>query len=425
MKMLHRGLLSLAFVILESALVPIALNVGGIAIGVVPLLFFTSLVSTITLAFISYFEDRGEGFFRILRSKKTLIPLLVAGFLGFGITQLLQNIGTVGTNPSISAVVWRSWVIMVAVLTPPMLKQKVTRRQYASVLLGFASVYLIASKGLVLSLNMQQLPFIAALLASGFALSLSTLMAKKYNATTTGFVLLASISTLVFSAPLTFFYWQAASLVFSANVILVILFLGVIDAGIGAVFYYHSFKTFSTPFAGSALLSIPFFTILLSYLLIGTPIEWYYLVAAIVLAAAIFVQGDQAITAPERTKSASTIDKMQIFDITSAFISNKDPLIYGAVQGSGRALAIKLERLKFDASRHTKIFDKNNCAVFTTASPHPAMLPEEVEFIRELMGLNQEEDALISIGYPKNIERAFGEFMLNTESDRLPKSELF
>ena len=413
MRLFQKGLISLAIVILESALVPICLEVGGVAIGVVPLLFYTSLISTITLIFFSYLDDRGRGFVALLRSKEMLIPMLVAGLSGGAIAQLLQNWGTIGTNPSVSAVVWRSWVIMIAVLSPIALRQRVTKRQYLSVALGFLSVLLIASNGQLLGMSASQLPFIAMLLGSGLMVAVSTLMLKRYNPSTSGFVLLASLASFVFSIPLMLVYGHGLALSMPLNALFSMLFLGVIDAGLGVVLYYHSFKTFSTAFTGSALLSIPFLTILFSFFLLGTPIEWYYVVAALVLGVAIFIAGSDAAKAPEhiKSKSENPAEGLWIFDITSAFINNRAPEIYGAVQGDSKALAIRLGEAEFDEVTHGNIFDKYGCIAFTAADPHEEVKSEEIEYVREMMELGEHEDALICIGKPEHAERAFEEFM--------------
>lgn len=410
MKISQWGLFALAIVIIESAFVPVAIETGGLQIGVVPLLFYTMLIGSVVGAFASYMDDKFRGFLSLF-SRKMFLPMLTAGLLGYAVTLLLQNIGTIGTNPSISAIVWRSWIIMLAVLTPITLRQRVTKREFLGIGIGFISLYIVMTGGQLIGISAQEIPFIMILLLSGLAVTMSTLMLKMYNASTTGFNLLATLSSLLFTGILVFFYHANISISFSTSTLLSLVVLGVMDTGLAAILYYEVFKTFTNAFVSSFFLTVPFLTILLSSLLLHTPIEGYYIVAAVLLSIAILIISKDASKAPEYLKSKGIMEQMQIFDITSAFVNNRDPTINSYTTGSRRALAIKLSEKKFNNVEHRPIFQKRDCLAFTTDAPHTGTSGEEMEFINDIMGVKNGESVLVGMGETASIEGAFQDFV--------------
>ena len=114
---MYKGFVALAVVVIYSSLVTIALQVGGSNLGVVPLLFYSSIAGTVTMIVISYFQDRGKGFLSLLRDKKSLVILAITGVFAFAISTLLFAWGTLGTTPSISAIVYRTYPLIIALLS--------------------------------------------------------------------------------------------------------------------------------------------------------------------------------------------------------------------------------------------------------------------------------------------------------------------
>ena len=192
MKISQKGFAALLVVVLQAALLPIALQVGGSGIGIIQFLLYTSIIAAVTCITASYFDDRLNGFFSLFRSRKTFAIVLAAALLGYPITLLLFNIGVIGTNSSIGGIVWRSWVLMLAMMTPFVLKQRVSFKGIAALLIGFIGVSIAASNGGILSISAGELPYVLALLVSGFAIAASIVAVKGRNISTTGFVAFAT-----------------------------------------------------------------------------------------------------------------------------------------------------------------------------------------------------------------------------------------
>ncbi|MCL5239113.1 MAG: DMT family transporter [Candidatus Marsarchaeota archaeon] len=418
----RKGFLVLAVLVLESVFVPIALDVGGLQIGVAPLLLYSLLIASGIGALASYLDDRGRGFVELF-SRKMFLPMLAAGLLGYAATMLLQGLGTVGTNPSVSAVVWRSWVIMLAILTPVMLRQKVTRKEYLGIGLGMLSVYIVMTGGTLVGINAQEAPFIAMLLLSGFAMTVSTLLMKRYSASTTGFNLLAVLASLFFMAFFVFAYHLNISVSLSNSTILSILLLGVMETGLGAILYYEAFKRLNNAFVGGAMLSVPLLTVLFSAVMVGTPFAPYYIVAAALLGAAMFVLRDQPSEAPQHITSSDVLKGLWMFDITSAFVDNKSEEINGYIRGDNRALAIKIRDGTGSNAHDMEPHADESCFIFTDKKPHPRVSEQEILFIKEMMGVENGETAVIGIGDTSQIESAFAGIYEDSTGAHFTKTE--
>lgn len=418
MKMIYKGFIALAIVVVYSSLVTIALQVGGTDLGVVPLLLYSSIAGTATMLVVSYFQDRGKSFLSLLKDKKGLIILSLTGIFAFAVSTLLFTWGTLGTTPSISAIVYRTYPLIIALLTPITLRQKVTGRQLLSLIVGFASVGIIISNGSLTTINFSELPYIGLVLSAAVAVALTTLVIKRYNASTTGFVLLANAVSTIFALIIVLIFHIAVPINLSGPSILAILIVGGFDLGIGSLFFYYAYKVFSTSLVGLATLAIPFLTVVFSFSLLGTSMQPYYFVAAGLLTIGVLMQGKDVLRAPEwLKKEGSAQSYIQIFDVTSAFLHTKVAEIDAIMKGNGRVLAVKLDSGVYDRIKDTLQGEKlqfgDSILVYTSSDRH-LISEEESSFISEILGLDQGEIALMSAGNSDS-----GEKFLDAVGDKL------
>ena len=408
METLYKGILALCFVILESALVTIGLQVGGAAIGAVPLLFYSSIVGIATMFIVIYYQDRGRALKVFLKDRKGLIMLFLTGLFGFGVGTLALTLGTLETTPSMSAIVYRTYPLIIAVLTPLTLRHRVSRKQLFALLLGFVGVGIVLSNGSLTTINFSELPYILLVLFAALTTAISTLSIKAYNTSTTAYTLLGNVSSLFLTVLLILIFHISVPISLSLPAILSIFLIGGIELGVGCVLFYYCYKIFSTATAGLGMLTIPFLTVILSFVLLGTEIHIYYFVAAGILTLGILLQEGKILNAPELLKKRDALKHIQIYDVTSAFIENST--IYSYIRGGGRALAIRSEVGKYRGDAHEHLFKKKDCIVFTNLKPHIAVRREEIDFINEMVGFREGEMLLIAVGEPKKIESAFEEF---------------
>ena len=132
--------------------------------------------------------------------------------------------------------------------------------------------------------------------------------------------------------------------------------------GIGAALFYYSSKVFSTSTFGVSTLATPFLTIVLSFALLGSPMKFYYFLAAILMGIGILLQDKDALRAPERLKKVKNPKHVQMYDVTSAFVEAQAEDIKAYVKGGGRALAIKLKDAR-DYIRRRRVVYHGKAAV--------------------------------------------------------------
>jgi drug/metabolite transporter (DMT)-like permease len=419
MKAFYKGAIALTIGIIEVAFWSIVLQVGGSKIGILPELFYGFLVGSIASIAISLVVNRGRGLVAIARQPKMFGLILVAGLLNDVLTQLFLGFGTLGTNPSIGSIVFRTWPIFIALLTPLVLRQKVKKAQYFATLTGFLGVYIIVSGGTLFSINASQAPYIGMLLLAALCSSLSILAMNKYNVDTTGAIAIFNTSSFVVISILILVTNTSISIAFTPIIIISILFLGVVAYAIGTTLYYYAIKILGSLVTGNSALAVPFLTIVFSFLLIRTPLVSYYFVAALLISTGILLQHRYS-TRQERVTRNKVLDRFTIFDVTGAFISNKSPEISGSIAGGNRAFAIRLDGRGLDEMAHAGVFGRYGCLSFTTQKPHAKVTAEEIRTVADAMKLEGSDTALIGLGNPDRLEDAFAEF-LSTSQPRVPR----
>ncbi len=410
MKIAYKGVIALVIALIELALLPIMLSIGGKSIGIIPQLFYVFLIGSITSVTVSYAVDRMAGLKRIIFSRRLLIIVIVMGLLNDVISQLLLGIGAIGTNPVVAATIFRSWVIMAALLVPITLKQRVTKTQLFATLVGFSGVYILASGGTLIGISLITLPFILVLLGSALCTVYPNLAMKHYNVDTFGAIALFNIFSLIFIFLLAIATNTSIYVPINGSVMITILFLGIATYGIGTSLYYYALKTFGPLFTGNSILVVPFLTIVFSFLILGTAIYAYYIVAAILLSTGIVMQRAFA-KAPEHIKPRHMMHDFTVFDITSAFVNNKNPTILHYMAGNNRALAIKLNGSVEIGDKDKKIFERLGCIAFTDKKSHSEVKPQELEFISDIIGTEKNSTIIIGIGNVDRLDHSFEEFI--------------
>lgn len=411
MKISTKGLVALLIAMLELAFLPIMLEIGGSSVGAVQLLVYTFMVGSVVSLVVAYSIDRGRNLMKIVRSGNALVITAIAGILNYGVAQVFLTLGTLGTNPSIASVIFRSWVLMLAIMVPFTLKNKVNIYQLLATVVGFLGVFVLATGGTLTQIAGGELPFIGLLLASAVAAAVSNLIIKRYSVSTVDSVAIFNVASLGFASTIAVMTGTPINFVVPAPALASILFLGIVTYTLGSMLFYYSFKTLNTILVSNLSLAIPFLTIPFAFLLLGTPIEGYYVYAYLLIVAGIVLQQKYSQGAPEYIQSKeSALNTLQIFDVTSAFVNNSSEVVYNSVARGKRALAVKIDNNAFDPAEHGQLFYKYDCIVFTDKDPHPAVQKDELEFINEIVGPAPGQDLLICLGDSKKLENALTEF---------------
>ncbi len=417
MNVRYKAAFALAFVVFELSFWSIFLKIGGSSIGLIPQLFYGFVVGLVVSFSISMFRDKGKSLFSMMRNSRVLLLIAFMGLLNNAFTQLFLGIGTLGTNPSIGAVVYRSWPMIIVLLTPLIVGQKVRKMQTFATLLGFLGIYLVLSGGTFFSFSLATALFIGALLIAAFSTSFSGMFMNRYTFDPFATVVVFNLSSLIFISALAAATGTGLSVAFTSGSVISVLFLGIFAYGIGTAMVYYVIKVFGPLLFGNAAITVPFFTIVLSSFLTDTPIKLYYILAALLISIGIIMQRRGSMH-PERITKEQSLKDVTIFDVTGAFVGNRSKTIAHYIAGGSRAFAIKLNDSRFDEGLHKSLFGVRNCIAFTNRRPHQDVKSDEIDFINEVMGAGGNE-VLVAMGDPRELESALSDFVSITKKQDL------
>jgi drug/metabolite transporter (DMT)-like permease len=415
MNVSRKAAFALAFVVLELSFWSIFLQIAGSKIGILPELFYGFLVALVVSVAISLVTDKGAGIVSVVKNQKLFLLIIGIGLLNNAITQLLLAAGTLATNPSVSAIVYRGYVIMVALLLPFSIRQKVKGLQLLASIIGFAGVYIVISGGTLISISMATAPAMVLLLLAGLCTTAVQIFFNRYNFNAAGGVVLFNLASLAFIALLAAATQTSLSVAFTPSSAIAVIFLGAFGYSLGPFMVYYVIRALGPLFFGNTIVTVPFFTIVFAALLTGTPIEPYYLAAALLIGIGVLIQRNFA-SRQERITKNKALDRFTIFDVTGVFISNKSPTIMKGIAGENRAFAIRLGGGRLSKNTHKDVFNKYGCISFTNKRPHASTTSDEIATINEAMNLGDGEAALIGLGQPDRLEDAFAEFVSKSGS---------
>lgn len=406
MKLREKSWIALTIALLQLSLLPIIFKYFGSVSADLQLLFYSYIIAAVVSLAVCYIFDK-KGMKSLFTSRKMLVVMAVAGLCNGAISQYLVAFGTVGTDPSIAAIVYRGWILIAALLTPIVLRNRVSIYQLCAIFAGFIGLYIVMSQG-TLSLQHIASPAMLALLGSAFVFATAVLLVKRFNASTMASVALFNVVSLFFIMGLSALLKVSLFAPVTASFLGAALFLGIVNYGIGTTLYYYAFKHMGAILTSNLTMVVPFITILLSFALLGTPLEPYYFIAALILAGAVIAQQHFSSKAPEYIRSKSEGKRLQLFDVTSAFAASKE--LSDQISESNKALALRLSGTMQMPGTHDQLLDRYGCIMFTNRDPH-ANTENEIEFINQIMGAREDETILIGLGKPERVESAFDDML--------------
>ncbi|MGC8670093.1 MAG: DMT family transporter [Candidatus Micrarchaeia archaeon] len=400
-KMKLKGYLAISIAELELSFVPI-LSSTGAKLGVLELLFFIFATATlVSFAVIVQKHKLGE-LSAIMRNKKALPRVFSAGLLNYALPQLLLTLGVAGTNPIIGSIVIKLWPIFLAMMLPFVLKTSIKWQQMASLLLGLAAVYILVAHGSIYA-NMAEIPFILLLVGYALSVAFSNLIIKGQNYDLFSQIFLFNAFSLIFTIGAIILLHVPFVANITVSELLSFIFLGAVSYSIGAILFFYTLKLLNPIVASNATYITPALTAIFSYLLLGTHLHAYYAVSFAILIAAMLILQKYGSGAPEYARKKH---KLQLFDVTGAFINTQNTAISKNLFGGGRALAAKIEKDKLSAMKdELKSASVYKCMVFK--SNDKQIEKDVMEFVNDIMGAEEHEEVLIGIGETRSIEKFF------------------
>ncbi|MDE1825101.1 MAG: EamA family transporter [Candidatus Micrarchaeota archaeon] len=309
-------------------------------------------------------------------------------------------------SASLSAVVFRTFPLLMLIFLPAFLKEKLSAKQIIALLLAFAGVYIALSAGSAGGiLANPNIYVIALLVASAFAYGFSSILAKKYVFNIGGGIAIFNLAAFLLFSSL-FVITGAHFSPISLGAIVAMLFISTANNIIGTYMYYSALRVLKTTLVTNIYFLSPFLTFLFAFLILGEPILPYYLAIAGLVALGLLIQRTDKLGGTYA--QGKHAERITIFDITGAFINSEERKIRDAILKGGKVLAIRLElrqkewvekAIGMQAHRHVHLY----------THLHSAIRSDELTFIREIMGITPKELVLMSAGDSVECESALNE----------------
>jgi len=159
-------------------------------------LFYSSIISFLTLFFISLFTKKIKEVFTY--SNKTVLLLFGLGFLDF-LYYLLLYYGYKEANALEVLVIQYTWPIFIVLLSLIILKETLSKNKVLSLLFGFIGVLIIIVKGDFSQLNFSNLDVLLIVILGSISFALFSVLSKKVKINLTNAVMVYFFSAILFS----------------------------------------------------------------------------------------------------------------------------------------------------------------------------------------------------------------------------------
>lgn len=412
------GYLTLIATLLIVGFIPLAYRLGDVSntIEFCFIAFLTSSALSFVIMAAKHTHTHITGYMK--KSQHIWVFVLIGVF--FLVQTIALSYATHYISASLAAVIYRSWPLILILLSPFLLKERVTKWDLAAVLIGFGGMAVTLLAGTPLSIPGFAIPYAALVLFAALIDAFQSGMQKRYQYELSSATFLENFVGLLVITPLALFSAGTFSTPLSIGAISSAVVIGVLQNVALSYFFPMAFRIVRTSIASATLMLAPFVTIVLDYLLLGEPVQYYYLVIAASVFVALIVQrfapgGSTYVMTSKKEERTPTM-----YDISSVFSNTKSKAIYDALKGSGRVLAFyKKPESSALASKYTDIVGNygpgGNCVILTNKVPTDEIRADEYDLIKEILGYDSNDLLVVGIGRPEdveyNLERIYGEML--------------
>lgn len=395
------GYLLLFGALMFTAITPIAYVLGN-GINPVALMLLVSVAGTAISFAIAYAKGTLRHVKAYFTTRNGVYAILSFGILAYALLSLIFSYVTHYVSADLLAVVYRSWPLMLILMAPLLMRERMTKYDALGVAIGFSALAVTLVGGTAISIPAKFLPFVLLLLLGAFFDAFVSGVSKRYNYELTSSIFAYNVVSLIVFVPLALLTGSFNFAGFTLQTSIGVLILGAVQNVLLTFLFVASFRSVKTSIASNVFIASPFFTMLFSAIFLRTSVEPYYLVVAVGVAAGILIQRMQ----PRTSNYISRNKSMAIYDVTSAFVNTKSELIYNAIKGENRALAFLID----SGNTHDELWENalgggESCIVFTDKKPNAEVRAEEMDFIKDILGHKEGQTVLVGIGNPGIVER--------------------
>ena len=402
----------LALAIVLGALYPVALYVAGhngMNIFEFLVIGFT-MGSAGSLAFV-FLRNKQRKLLSYLLNKKDLaillfVGLLTHGFTSFGLLYVEQHM-----RVPLATVIFRMQPLLMLLFLPFILREKVTQYQVAALVLAVLGMSIAITGGSISTFVVNNLPIFGLLIFVTLLDAVLPTIIKRYAYDIESSVFLFNIAALIFFVMIYLSYGAPSSPIGTAS-IEALAYVGIFFA-FNPFFYYGAFRRLKSTIVTNTYFISPFLTFLFSAVLLSQPLYPYYFVVAALTAIGVYIQTLDKKGGTYIAKNKVARQHISIYDVTSAFINTNVDAVHDAMKGSGRVLAVKIDREHYNGikgiiemMRSQHLAGKSASLIYTHFDGN-YINEKESDFIRDIIGVKDNEVVLMSAGAPETSERVF------------------
>ena len=411
MKQKSMAYVYLAGALLLGALMPVMLGIAAGQVNIYAFLFLAYLISIPpSIAFV-LLSKRAKFFLGYLRNRRDFALIAVIGLLNYAFLEYGLLYAEQYMSASLATVIYRTYPLLMLLFIPFILRERITKYQVAALSIAFAGLFVAISYGNSQFLGGAGYIPIAAVVIIALANALATTLVKRYTYDMQSSILIFNLSNLAFFGAL-FFLNGGNFGYFSMRVIAAAVYVGLFYNVLTGFMYYRSLRSLKTTFVTNLYFLSPFLTFVAAGLVLGEPIEAYYVIVAVMVAAGVLIQKLDRKEGEYVQRRKSSAGNVVIYDVTPAYSNTDNETLHAYVKGGGRALAIRVPY--GDMSRAGMLLEDSRKkaeqygAIMYTDADYPFERGGEIEHIREICGALEGDSVLICAGKPEH-----GEELLN------------
>lgn len=410
-----KGYFYLAISLLTGALLPVILDTAT-NMNIFEFLMLAYMVSVPVSYMLIRVTHRHEKLVAYLKNRRAVATIVLIGLLSYIPSEFILSYSEHFITASLATVVYRSWPLLMLLLLPYFLKERLSKYQIFSLLLAFAGIYVAITGGaFTYLLGGADVPVILLLALGAFSYGLGSVLMKKYAFNVESAIFLFNLSLLLLFG---FLFLATGSRMSALSIrdVFAVFYIGIAVNIVGYYGYFAALRLLKTTLATNVYFLSPFLTIMFANVILGEAIEPYYLLIAVLVSIGLFVQKFDRIGGTY-ARSAEKHAGLVIFDVTSAFLSEKEHEILLAMEKGGKVLAVKVH------SRHrdnvTRVLgEKDYGNVYTEFG---SFSNETKEFVKNMMNVGKDEMAILRAGAAAESEAFFDELVerLNATSEQV------
>ncbi len=397
--------LSYAFLIISlfsGASLPVLLGLAG-SLGLYEFLLFVSIFALISSIIFVIARGKADKLLRLFSDWRMLAIALVAGL--FSVMPIELGIGFAEhyITASLATAIFRTSPLLMLLLLPVILRERLSKYQIAALAIGFLGVYIGVSGGGLITINAAEAWVVLFMAAMALIYALSNVLVKRFAFDMEVQLAAAGIAFFVFSAAV--FALSGAHLQTPSPAdIALALYIGAFFNVYSFYMAFYALRRLKTTLYTNVYMLSPFITFVFSYALLGEAIKLYYLAIAAAVACGIVIQRFDRAGGTYMAKSKSAASNVAIFDVTGIFSETGEQAINASINSGGRVLGIKLP--SDYRSSLGDVLERPDGKGLVYTDSHEG-ISNESGFVRDVMGVKDGEFALLRVGHMDECEDFF------------------